>query len=107
MNLLSRLLEKRGIKDRSELAGEEREQFNRWQGILSGGDITVDKIKEFCETQKSIIDTQFENKDNSVQKNERLIVAHTIYSKLIRLITAPQSEKEALEKYLEALLLDK
>lgn len=107
MNLLSRLLKKRGIKDTSELSPEERADFERWKGILSGGEITVEKILDFCNTQKSLIETQWENKDNSKEKNERLIVAHTIYSKLVKLITAPQAEKASLEKFLEAQILDK
>lgn len=107
MNLLSRILEKRGIKSADELSSDEKADFQRWKGILSGGEVTLDKVVEFCTAQKSLIETQWENKDNSKEKNERLIIAHTIYSKICKVITSPQAEKEALERYLESLLLDK
>lgn len=107
MNILSRILDKRGIKSADELSPDEKADFQRWKGILSGGEVTLDKVVEFCNTQKSLIETAWENKDNSTQKNDRLIIAHTIYSKIGKVITSPQSEKESLEKYLESLLLDK
>lgn len=106
-NILSRYLQKRGIKDVTELSKEEKKDFERWKGILAVEKVTVDTILDFCNAQKSLIETQWENKDNSVEKNERLIIAHTIYSKLIKVITAPHAEKATLERWLEEQILDK
>ena len=102
--LIEKLLEKRKIKDISELAGDEKETFDKWEQILSQGEITVDKIKTFCQTQAGIIEDQLRNLDNSTQKNERLIIYFTIYKTIINLIGSPVAERESLEKYLLQLI---
>ncbi|OGT23552.1 MAG: hypothetical protein A2W47_04565 [Gammaproteobacteria bacterium RIFCSPHIGHO2_12_38_15] len=108
-NLLLRLLEKRGVK-KEELKSDENPllneklKFEEWDKVLSEGEVSVDKIKEFCKNQIKIIEVQWKNLDNDTKKNERLIILHTVYSTLINLIESPQTEKENLEKYLTELL---
>ena len=101
--LLSKLLTKRKVKH-EELSQEEKQDFDRWEQILSGGEITVKKIEDFCRNQLISIGKQFQSVDNSTQKNERLIVLHSVYSAIIGLLSGPESEKEALERYLNDLL---
>lgn len=105
-NLISRLLEKRGVKDVSELAPEERADVERWTAILSTGEITVDKLTEFCKNKVKLIEGEWKNLDNSERKNERLIAYHSVYKTLLDIITgdAGKSEREALERYLNDLI---
>ena len=97
-------MEKNKIKEEKEFSVEEKETFDKWDKILSEGEISVEKIKEFCSNQLKIIETQWKNLDNDIKKNERLILLHTVYSILVNLIESPQTEKENLEKYLTELL---
>lgn len=101
--ILSDLLLKRNV-DVKELSDVEKADFDRWNGVLSGEEITVPKILEFCVRQKSAIELQWEKTDNTVEKNERLIIAHTMYSKIIRMIQAEEAERKALEKHLTSLI---
>jgi glutamyl-tRNA reductase len=113
-SLLAKLLDKRGIKNINELRvdNELREhgikdelgQFEEWNRILSEDPITTDKIAQFCQAQLKIIENQWKNLDNSKEKNERLILLHTVYSTLKELISAPATEREQLEKYINQLL---
>ena len=103
-NLLYRLLHKRGVKDVTELDDFEKQDFEKWNKILSGGELTVEKIKQFCESQVKVIEGQWRNLDNVKEKNERLITQHIIYKTLLELIEAPNKERENLETYLESLL---
>ena len=103
-NLLLRLLKKRKIENVEDLDKDEKADFDRWNRILSEGEISVEKIAEFCGNQIKLIEMQWKNLDNDIKKNERLIISHTIYSTLVNLIESPQAEKENLEKYLVELL---
>lgn len=103
-HLLEKLLKKRGIKTLTELSEEESEDFDRWNKVLSEGEITVEKIIEFCKNQVNLIENQWKNMDNSQAKNERLILLHTVYKTILEAITAPKVEKERLESYLQQLL---
>lgn len=107
MSYLSRLFNKRGIKDVNELSQEERQTFERWDKILSEGEITVDKIAKFCESKKKIIESQWRDISNDPKKNERLIVYHNVYSAILEAIHAPTAEREQLEQYLQQLLDEK
>ena len=101
--LLSKLLDKRKIKH-EEPSPEEKSDFDRWEKILSSGEITVKKIEESCRNQLVSIDAQMRSVDNSTQKNERLICLHSVYSAIIGLLSGPEAEKQALERYLSDLL---
>lgn len=104
MSILTQLLKKRGITDTTELTNDEKRDFDRWNKILSEGEITVEKILNFCKHQKQIIENQWSDLNNDSIKNERLVIQHTIYSKLIGVIESPKAEREALEKHLQDLI---
>ena len=101
--LLQKLLEKRGVGVK-ELQGEEKQTFDTWNATLTGEAVTVEKIGEFCKRQLLAIEEKWDNVDNSSQKNERLVFQHTMYSKMLRLITSEERERERLEKYLTDLI---
>lgn len=82
----------------------EKQQFDKWESILSGEGVTLEKVSEFCKAQVESIELQWKNLDNAPQKNERLIIAHTIYSTLLKTIKAPEVERVELEKYLNDLI---
>lgn len=103
--LLQKILQKRGIKDIRDLTKEERDTFDRWQSILSEGEITVEKIKLFCQQQIKIIENQYTNPDNSEKKDNYLKACLAVYSALLGIIETPQQvERQALIKYLQQLI---
>lgn len=102
--LLQKLLNKQGLSDTFQLKDEEKQDFDRWQAILSEGSVTLEKVKEFCLAQIFIIEEQFKNLDNSKDRNERLILTFNVYKAILNCIEAPNAEKEALEKYLTNLI---
>src|SRR3990167_8851749 len=101
--LLSKLIKKRGI-NKEGLSKEEKVDFDRWEKILSEGEVSVEKIAEFCKAQIGLIEIQWKDLNNLNQKNERLIVAHTIYSTILKALTAPEVERANLEEYLTKLI---
>lgn len=101
--LLSNLLDKRKIK-REDLTLEEKTDFERWEKILSEGDMSLEKVAAFCASQVEKIEKQWADFGNEANKNDRLIVAHTIYKTIIKAIGAPEVERIALEEYLNKLI---
>lgn len=104
MDILSKILGKRGIKDASELSAEEQETFNQWKKTLAEEPISLESIKEFCEYQLVVIQQGFKDLDRSPQKTERLVLLHGVYSAIRDLISNPQVAKESLVKYLTTLI---
>ena len=104
MDILSRLLGKRGIKDVSELSTEEQETFNQWKKTLSEDTVDIDTIKGFCDYQLSLIDQGFKDLDRTPQKTERLVLLHNVYSSLKGIIDNPQVAKKSLVEYLTGML---
>jgi len=102
--LLKQLLGRKGIGDITELEEYEKQDFERWNRILSEGEISVDKIKKFCESQIKIIENKWKDLDNTKEKNDKLITMHIVYKTLLELIEAPSIEKENLEKYIASLI---
>ena len=101
---LEKLLKKRGINELKELSVEEKGDFDRWQRVLSEGDVTVERIAEFCRHQIKQIESKWRDLKNTKDENDRLVLIHTVYSVLLDAITAPKAEREGLEKYLNQLL---
>lgn len=111
--LLAKLLQKRNVKSIDELSSEpmpdgsptDRQTFEQWQRILSEKEeITVEKVREFCERQIHNIQGQMKNLDNSPQKNERLILLLNVYTTMRDVLQSSQAERENLERYLQALI---
>lgn len=101
-NILSKLLNKRGIKDTKELTQEERVVFDNYEKVLSKDRLSVDDLQLFLSGQISLIETKW--KDYEYKDKEKLIPYHTVYKTLLETIQAPQREREVLEKYLNSLI---
>jgi hypothetical protein len=102
--LISKLFEKKKIKSTADLSPEERQDFDRWQGIFDQGEMTVDKIAVFCRGQQKLIERGWRDLSNPQEKNERSLLLHMVYGVLLEAIEGPKAEREALEKYLTSLL---
>lgn len=102
-HFLEKLLGKRGITDATKLDKDEIKTYDNWRKVLSEGEISVEKIQEFCKQQLSIIEAKFKE-DNIPEKNQRLITSYNIYKALLGAIEKPKHEKEDLEKYLQSLI---
>ena len=103
--LITDLFKKRKINSVEDLSSEEKETFDKWERILSEGEITPEKMAEFCRNQLKIIDGKLSDLDNppSGQKDSILKAALAIYSALLKIIEGPKAEKESLERYLKQL----
>lgn len=101
-SLLERLLNKRKVKI-DDLSLEEQTTFKQWQETLSE-DLTVTKIAEFCRFQREAIEKEMGNLDSSHEKNTRLVLLHTVWGKIGKMIDGQGSERESLIKYLTDLI---
>ena len=104
MSILEKLLKKRGIESLEQLREDEKEVFDRWNKTLSEGEMSLEKIVAFCEGQIRLIEEKWKDLNSPKEKNERLIIYHTVYRSIRDIIIKPISEREALEKYLNTLL---
>lgn len=104
MSILDKLFAKRGITDVTKLDDNERITFDKWQKVLSEGEITVSKIQEFCKMQLGLIEGKFKDTTRTTQQTERLVIAHSIYKALLDSMEKPARERESMEKYLQQLI---
>lgn len=103
MSILTRLLEKRGVKE-EELSGEEKIQFDNWKQILTEESITVEKIKEFVERMTSLIEGKWLSFDTGEDKKKELMPYYVVYKAVLGMINSSGVERERLEKYLNQLI---
>lgn len=102
-NLLSKLFQKKGIKDVTELSGEEREVFENYQRVLSKEEMTMEDMRKFLEAQVSVIEGKWRDYNTPQSQKAELIPYHTVYRTFLQAIDAPQVEREQLEQYLMQL----
>lgn len=102
--ILEKLLKRHGVKSLEELRPDEKQTFDKWSKILSEGEMTLDKVLSFCDSQISLIDQKLANLDNSAEKVGKLVIYRIVYKSIRDAITSPQAERESLEKYLNGLL---
>jgi len=102
--LLSRLLEKRGIKGPEELDPEERKDFDQWRRILNKEELTVPDIREFCSYQIGLIEMKW--RDNSIENSKKaeLIPYHTVYKMILMAIDGPKAARQQVEDQLNQLI---
>jgi hypothetical protein len=100
---LLEVLAKQGLKE-EQLSPEEKVTFDNWNRVLSNEKITLENVRDFCNQQKTIIESMFGTLDNSSQKNDRLVLMHSIYSKIARVTVADHTERLAVEAQLNLLI---
>ena len=102
--LIQKLLEKKGISKITELSPDERTEYDRWQAVIEGSEITVPKIKEFCESQIRLIESKYSSGEATDKQDVYLRASLHIYLNLVKLINSPEIERNNLEKYLTTLI---
>ena len=102
--LISKLLERRGIKQPDELSEDEQGDIKRWELIFKESDISIEKIREFCQNQIKKIEEHWKDLGYEHTNDTKLISIHTVYKTLLDLIDSPREERENLERYLQSLI---
>jgi len=102
--LLTRLFEKRGIKDANDLSEEEKVWFDSRQAILSKEKLEIEDIKNFCLNQLSVIESKWSDYNIDKDKKAELLPYYTVYKALVRAFDSPQQARQALEQELNQLL---
>ena len=102
MSLLSRLLQKRGITKEEDLSLEEKKVFDSYKRVLTGEEMTVPVIKQFCQNQIKLIENKFAGPPSD--HDLYLKASLHVYLNLLKTIEAPESERESLERYLVQLI---
>lgn len=105
--LITKLFEMKGIKTIADLKPEEKAEYDRWQLIMDGAEMTVEKIKAFCKAQVNVLEEQFANPENTDKKDAYLKASLHIYATLLKVIEAPEKERADLERHLVALINQK
>lgn len=104
IDLLQRLLKKRGVESIDKLSDEEKETFSEWQRVLSRKELTMMDLKEFILQRIFDIEHRWRDPNTSNEKKAELIPYHTVYKTLLQAIDAPEIERMALEQTLLAQL---
>lgn len=100
---LSKLLEVAGVKKVEELSPEEQDTYERYRKVLSGENLTLDNVKEFCQSQIRLIEEKFALNPRTDDDIYLKACLH-VYLNIVKAIDAPQMERELLEKHLEQLI---
>jgi len=104
-SLLERLLKKRGVAEVKDLDNAERAWFDEKERILSGGELTVERVADFCRRELALIDHELHtNPDLSEKKDTYLKAGGHILSKLLGLIEGKDRERAEIEKEIRELL---
>ena len=107
IGILKKYLDKIGVKDFTELTGEERATYDKWHEVLSK-EITVETIREFIELQ--VVDLRKNLKSYVMDGKERQALLATArlenYEALLDIIDEPNRSKESLEQHIKSLLVE-
>lgn len=101
---LAEYLDQQGIKDLQSLSPEEKATYDQYQAILSDGEVTVEKVLEFCKRQMAIIEMRWRDFEVDEGKKAQLIPYRVVYSCIAEAITAPRAERALLERKLDSLI---
>ena len=110
-SLLSRWLEKRGVKSADDLdntpmpdgSPTELEIYNEYKKGLTKEDLTMEDLENYCLGQVSIIEAKWADYNVDKAKKAELLPYHTIYKAILNVIKGPVAVREAMEKQLEQL----
>lgn len=102
-NLLTKLLNKKGIKSTLDMTPEEKQTFENWDKTLSKKELTLEDIKHYCQNQLDIIEGKWKDMGINQAKKAELLPYYTVYKSILNAISSPQAARESLEQYLNQL----
>src|SRR3990167_2136567 len=103
-DILSRILQKRGLSSVDELDKDEKQTFQEWQAVLTKDELSTQDIRNFCQSQISVVEGKWADLNTSNEKKAEMIPYHTVYKLLLSAIDSPKASLEALEKNLIQLI---
>lgn len=103
MGILQKLLNKRGINKIEDLSSEEQLTYRNWERTLTGETVTIESLKEFCNSQIRLIENKFASKGENGDDNYLKACLH-VYLNLKKAMEAPEAERASLEQHLTQLI---
>jgi len=101
--MINKLLEKLNIKNVLDLNTEEKKTLSNWQEVFNKGEITIKELKEYLESQISIITDQLLVYRNSKEKDNYLKARLLNYRMILTFLESPEKKREYLNKYIDNL----
>ncbi len=99
--MLSKILEKLGVKDYSQLKEQERQTYLQWAEILNKPDVTIEDLKRMLPIEKERLLAELRNFDNDPKKDLYLKAALRNLEMLTDIIVTPEKAREELKSRLE------
>jgi len=103
--LLNQVLKFRGIESYTELTGEEKAEFDRWQEVFEK-EVSLETVTGFIESQLPHLRKELVNSVKNSEDRKSFIVSAKIenYESILAIIRETDLAKERLEADLEALI---
>jgi len=97
MSLLSKTLEKFGVKEFSQLTEEEKVTYREWQEILTGKKLTDEDVAEFLQFELSAVQGKLINPNLSQREDVFLKMKMEMITNIQKFLNAPEVMKRQLE----------
>ena len=112
MSLLDKFLKKCGVKSPADLdntpntdgSPTEREIYEKYKGILSKKELTLEDLKLYIQGQISIIEGKWMDLNLAQEKKAELIPYHTVYKVIESILVSPQVARKQLVNQLNQLM---
>lgn len=98
---LAALLSRRGIDKVEDLSPEEKATYDKYKAVLAGENLSIETIKQFCQSQIRIIEGCADGKTPLTMLQQASL---HVYLNLLKAIEAPEAERAALEQHLVQIL---
>jgi hypothetical protein len=102
--IIQSILQKKGVSKLTELTPDEKVEYDRWQSIVDGNEVTIEKMREFCASQIRLIEGRYASGDTTDKQDTFLRASLHIYLNLLDMINSPEITRVNLEKHLTQLL---
>lgn len=99
--MLSKILEKLGVTDYSQLKDQERQTYLQWADILNKPELSIEDLKTILPAEIERVTIEWRKYENDDKRDLYFKVYARILQMLTDMITAPEKEREDLKKRLE------
>jgi len=104
MSVLTKYLNKLGVKDFSELSSEEKETYRTWEETLSGRKITDEDVDNFFDMELNEVLIKLRDPKVTGREDVFLKMKMEFIMKVKEFLKSPEIEKRMLEKNIENMV---
>jgi len=101
--MIEEILKKFGVKSYGDLTEEERVVFDKWMGVLSKQELTINDVRGYIQSVRDVVEDKLTETTHNKEEDIFLKARLKNYRLLDAFLLSPEKAKEEVNKHISSI----